>query len=284
MSNPRNILITGASTGIGRATATLLAKNQMQVFAGVRKERDAESLRSEGIRTLHPVIIDVTDEETIDAAIAFVGDQVGEAGLYGLINNAGVALGGPIEFLEIDVWRKQFDVNVIGTITMVQRSLPLLRQAENSRIINVGSIAGLIGAPLIGPYSASKHAVEAFTSSLRLELARWNIFTTVVAPGNVNTPIWDKAETDRDALLGQLGDLERERYGQQIIDMCEYGVRTGRKGVSAEYVAAVIERALMVRRPKHRYLVGKDAWFLYVLNRWLPRRLYEFVLRKRFSV
>ena len=171
MAEPRYVLVTGASTGIGRATAVRLARSGMHVFAGVRKDEDARSIQQEGIAALTPLHVDVTDLDSIDEALSEVAGQVSGAGLYGLVNNAGVALGGPMEFTDRDTWQRQFNVNVIGTTSMVQRSLPLLRKAENARIVNVGSIAGLIYAPLIAPYSASKHAIEAITGALRVELA-----------------------------------------------------------------------------------------------------------------
>src|SRR5271169_5091661 len=163
------VVVTGTSTGIGRAAAIHLDKIGFRVFAGVRRIQDGESLKVESTERITPVLMNVTDEATLVAAVGQVAKAVGDEGLSGLVNNAGIAVGGPLEFLPISEIRKQFEVNVLGQIAVIQSFLPLLRKT-NSRIVNVGSIAGRMAVPFIGPYSASKFALEAITDSLRIEL------------------------------------------------------------------------------------------------------------------
>jgi NAD(P)-dependent dehydrogenase (short-subunit alcohol dehydrogenase family) len=186
------VLVTGASTGIGQACASRLVREGCRVFAGVRRAEDGERLSAAEPERLQWLLLDVTDAAQIAAAAEAVSRQVGEHGLAGLVNNAGIAIGGPLEFVTPDALRRQFEVNVIGLHAVTAAFLPLLRRG-NGRIVHMGSISGRIASPFIGPYTASKHAVEGLTDSLRLELAPEGIHVSVIEPGQVRTPIWDKA-------------------------------------------------------------------------------------------
>ena len=188
----RTVLITGASTGIGQACATTLAANGWHVFAGVRREQDADRLSTQSPGKITPVIIDVTDAATIQNARAQVESSLGDKGLVGLVNNAGIGLGGPIEFVDLDRLREQFEVNVFGQVRVIQAFAARLRQAKG-RMVNMSSISGRIAIPFLGPYAASKFALEAISDALRLELRPHGVHVSVIEPGSIATPIWEKA-------------------------------------------------------------------------------------------
>jgi NAD(P)-dependent dehydrogenase (short-subunit alcohol dehydrogenase family) len=274
------IVITGASTGIGRACALHLDAQGHRVFAGVRKDADGESLRAESTGRLVPVNIDVTDESTVSAAAKVVGEEVGAAGLQGLVNNAGIAVSGPLEYLPIDDLRRQLEVNVVGQIAVTQAFLPLIRTGRG-RIVNIGSVAGRSpSAPLIGPYAASKMAMEALTDSLRLELARWDIPVSIVEPGSIATPIWDKSGPDFDRLNENMPPEGRERYGRVIEVGRKIAAAQNRRGIPPEKVAKIVERALTSRRPRARYLVGADAQVRARVESLLPDRLRDKIVSR----
>jgi NAD(P)-dependent dehydrogenase (short-subunit alcohol dehydrogenase family) len=276
----RSVLITGASTGIGRATALHLANGGQRVFAGVRKDADGDALTSAVTRGLEPLIIDVSDQSSIDAAAKIVDEAVGPDGLSGLVNNAGVAISGPLEYLPIEDLRKQLEVNVIGQIAVTQTFLPLIRRARG-RVVNIGSVAGRApSAPLLGPYSASKVAMEALTDSLRAELMPWGIFVSIIEPGNIATPIWTKADSDFDHLESVMPEEGMDRYGRLITSGRRIAMMAGRTGVSPEKVARAVEHALTARRPKTRYLVGRDAWVRARVETLLPDRVRDRILAR----
>src|SRR5436190_20383212 len=192
MTNLGSVVITGASTGIGKTCALRLDRLGFQVFAGVRRTEDGETLKRQASQRLTPITIDVTDSGSIAAAASMVATAVGDAGLQGLVNNAGIAVACPLEFLPISLLSQQLEVNVTGQIDVTQVFLPLLR-AGNGRIVNMGSISGRMAYPLLGPYCASKFALEALTASLRMELRPWHIPVSIIEPGAIATPIWSKA-------------------------------------------------------------------------------------------
>ena len=265
----RAVVVTGASTGIGRACALRLSKAGWKVFAGVRKDADAESLRAEDSR-LTPLSIDVTDQASIDAAVKTVAEEIGPR-LDGLVNNAGVVVHGPLEFVTPEEMRAQLETNVIGMHATTRAFLPALRAAQG-RIVNMGSVAGRSPAlPLLGPYAASKWAVEAITDALRNEVRSFGIHVAVVEPGNISTPIWNKADEDFDRFPAEARELYRDllENGRDINSLME------RTGVSTEKVAKVVEHALTSRHPRLRYLVGVDArWRTYVEAR-IPHRVRD---------
>lgn len=253
-----SVLITGASSGIGEATALRLARAGWRVFAGVRTAADADRLRAAAGERLEPVTIDVTEPATIAAVAAALGDEQ----LDGLVNNAGTALAMPLEFLPLDQLRRQLEVNLVGHVAVTQALLPNLRAARGG-IVNVGSIAGRSALPFLGAYAASKHALEAVTDVLRVELRPFGIAVTVIEPGTIATPIWRKGGERFQELAANLpaplGDELGELYGKRMAAFREAAAAAGRRAEPADDVAIVIERALTAERPKARYVVGRDA-------------------------
>jgi NAD(P)-dependent dehydrogenase (short-subunit alcohol dehydrogenase family) len=273
------VLVTGASTGIGEACALRMAERGWTVLAGVRKEEDGERLRAAGGGRVRPVRLDVTDEADIAAVRKQVEHELGDAGLHGLVNNAGVARGGPLEFLPVDDWRAQLEVNVVGQVAVTRALLPSIRRAKG-RIVFIGSIAGRVAGPLLGPYSASKHALEAVAETLRHELADFGVKVVLVEPGVVKTPIWSKGRARADELEGDLPPEARQLYGEQM-DRLRQGIETNDKGgVPASKVADVVERGLAAANPRPRYLVGPDALVAGNLTRVLPDRIRDNVFRR----
>ncbi len=268
----RSVLVTGASTGIGRATAQRLSESGFRVFAGVRTESDAESLRAAGIQ---PLILDVTNAEHIADAARALSD-----GLYGLVNNAGIASAAPLEFVPIDELRHQLEVNVVGQVAVTQAVLPLLR-ASKGRIVNVTSIGGLIAGQMLGPYNASKFALEAITHVLRQELYPWGIEVVAIEPGVIATPIWSTSAASADRMLAPRLAEVNELYGAQIEAAQRMAANATTHGISPVEVAKAIEKALTAARPKTRYPVGTDAKIGAALLARLPDRTRDRMLNGR---
>jgi NAD(P)-dependent dehydrogenase (short-subunit alcohol dehydrogenase family) len=280
-------LITGASTGIGRATALRLARSGWTVLAGVRQERAGEELVDEsgaGGRVI-PVMLDVTDASQIAQAAARVeeaGAQHGRSdGLDALVNNAGIGVGGPLEILAPEELRRQLEVNVVAQLAVTQALLPALRRA-GGRIVFLSSIGGRVPMAFTGPYAASKHAIEAIADSLRVELHSSNVQVALIEPGSVATPIWDKgrAEAESTIVPPELHDV----YGHVPAAMDRVLEQTARRGIPAEQVAETIERALTSRRMRARYLIGRDAKALLALKRLLPDRTFDRVARRALGI
>jgi NAD(P)-dependent dehydrogenase (short-subunit alcohol dehydrogenase family) len=238
----KTALVTGASSGIGEAVAIRLAGSGWRVLAGVRKQGDAPEGTEE-------VLLDVTEPKQIQAAAARVEE------LDALVNNAGVALAMPLEHVPLDELRQQLEVNVVGQVAVTQALVPALRRSRG-RVVFVGSIAGRSALPFLGPYAASKHALEALADSLRIELNPWGIHVTIVEPGTIRTPIWAKGAQKAEELQGE---ETTKLYGERIAAMRKVAAERGAGGAPAEAVAVVIERALTSSRPRARYLVGRDA-------------------------
>jgi NAD(P)-dependent dehydrogenase (short-subunit alcohol dehydrogenase family) len=257
MSN-RAVVVTGASSGIGEASALKLATLGFDVFAGVRKEADGDRLRSESGSKVVPLSIDVTDQDSIRAAAAQVTEAVGERGLAGLVNNAGVAISGPLEFIPIEELRQQIEINLIGQVAVTQAFLGLIR-AGRGRIVNVSSIGGRIALPFAGPYAASKFGMEAISDSLRRELRPWGIEVSVIEPGSVATKIWAKGTAKARELSESLPAEGMELYGGAIAKMQKLAAETAARGMPPEEVAEDVIHALTSAKPKTRYLVGRDA-------------------------
>lgn len=276
MSAERRALITGASSGIGEACALRLARAGWYVYAGVRTGGDGDRLKQAGAGRIEPVRIDVTDA----ASIAAAAEWLGSSPLHGLVNNAGIALAMPLEFLPLDELRRQLEVNVVGQVAVTQAFLPQLREAKG-RIVFVGSVAGRSALPFLGAYAASKHALEAVADALRIELRPFGIDVSIVEPGTIATPIWRKGAE----LFQQLADgIQRplvELYGPRMEAFRDAAAAAGRRGEAADRVAAVVESALTASRPKARYLVGRDAKRRALVERLPARwrdRVYERVL------
>lgn len=277
MADVRSVVITGASTGIGKACALWMDQLGWQVFAGVRKEADAETLRQEGSDRLQPIFIDVTDQASIDAAAAEIRQAVGAVGLHGLVNNAGVAFGGVLEFMPVDHLRSQLEINVIGQLAVTQPMIPLLRQVRG-RIVNMGSIAGRSATPILGPYAASKHALEALTDALRLELWPWGIHVAVIEPGEINTPIWKKSLAEAQKWIAEYPAEMRALYGPLIDGALQEVAKAG--GISPDAVAKAVAHALTAEKPRVRYVVGRDAQIRLWIER-LPDSLRDRIIASR---
>ena len=226
------VVVTGASTGIGRATALLLDRKGYRVFAGVRKQADAKSLAEEGSDRLTPITIDVTKERSIEAAKDKVQRAVGKDGLVGLVNNAGVGDGGPVETMDLEVLRNVLEVNLVGQVAVTQAFLPLIRKAPGT-IVFIASIGGRIASPFMSPYNTSKFAIEALGESLRQELAPWAIDVVVVEPGSIDTPIWEKGAQTIDEQMAKLKPAAKRLYSKQLRRMDEVLRETAGRGIAA---------------------------------------------------
>jgi len=274
----KNILITGASTGIGAATALHLDKQGMRVFAGVRDLTDGEKLRADASPELRVVRLDVTEEASIAAAITEVSEEVGDDGLDGLVNNAGEAYPGPLEVVPLAQLRDQLDVNVIGPVAMTRGALPLLRRCKG-RVVFVGSVGGRGALVFGGPYHASKFAIEAIGDVWRQELQPEGIDVVIVEPGPISTPIWSKGVQRIEALL--MGSLpEVERYRERLTNYRKTLIKADEGGGSPQDVAEVIEKALTAARPSTRYPVGASARLATALRPLVPDRVYDVVARR----
>jgi NAD(P)-dependent dehydrogenase (short-subunit alcohol dehydrogenase family) len=271
----RAVVITGASGGIGRASALRLSRNGFRVFAGYRKPADAASLAAEA---LEPVPIDVTDEEQVAAAASRVGEALGGQGLWGLVNNAGVPVPGPIEALPIDDLRRQLEVNLVGQVAVTQALLPSLRRARG-RIVNVTSVGGRVGTPFMGAYHASKFGFEGISDALRRELAGVGVQVSAIEPGSIATGIWDRGREEAEALIAAMSPEAAQAYGADVGAALGMAARTGERGTDPDRVARVVERALTARRPRARYVVGADARAMILAQAVLPTRAFDRLLR-----
>jgi NAD(P)-dependent dehydrogenase (short-subunit alcohol dehydrogenase family) len=276
----RAVVITGASMGIGEACALRLDARGLRVFAGVRRTEDGAELRQKASDRLTPILLDVTDADAIGAAAQTVAGAVGEAGLAGLVNNAGIAVAGPLEFLPVAELRRQLEVNVIGQITVTQAFLPLLRLGHG-RIVNVGSVSGRIATPFVGPYSASKFAMEALTDTLRIELRPWGLHVAIVEPSGIATPIWERSLAAADRLIENMPRQALDYYGPVIPAVRASAARSGQSGTPPDEVAKAVEHALTAARPKTRYIVGRGARFTVAVITLLPDRVRDRLIAGR---
>ena len=275
----RFVLITGASTGIGAACAIGCAERGMTVFAGVRDLKVCDALQARAGAAIIPLELEVTDVDSIKRAAEVVARRVGDAGLYGLVNNAGIAIGSPLELIPIAQLRRQLEINVIGQIAVTQAVLPLLRRARG-RIVNMGSIAGRGTIPMMGPYSASKHALEALTDALRLELYPWGIEVSIIEPGAIATPIWDKSLRISLDVEAEMSAEGKKLYGAAAQRIREAVGHAAARAIPADAVGKAVLHALTAKQPKTRYLVGRDAKLRAVMLRWLPDRLQDWILKQ----
>lgn len=276
---PEFVVITGASSGIGRASARLLAREGFHVFAGVRRDADAGAIRAEEQTGMVPLHLDVTDPASIAAARETVEKAAGADGLAGLVNNAGIGVAGPLEFLPPAELRRQLEVNVVGPLAVTQVFSPLLRRARG-RIVHIGSSSGYLSMPLVGPYCASKFALEALADAQRLELQPFGIHVSLVQPGAIATPIFDKSNAHADALLETLPEETARLYGPVIAAIRKGVAEQVGRARPPETVARAVLHALRAARPRARYKVGADAWIEWLLAAWLPDRLRDRVLTR----
>lgn len=273
------VVVTGASSGIGRATAELLAGHGHRVFATVRNQHDADALAaSPGIT---PVPLDVTEPDQIAAAAATIGAAVGEAGLDGLVNNAGTGTALPLELLTPERLRHQLEVNTVGQLAVTQALLPLLRRARG-RIVMIGSIGVRATPPFTGPIVVPKAALTAITHLLRQELAPWGIRTVLVDPASIRTEAREKAASAAAATLAGFGPADRALYGDAYRRMTDRFLGSDEHGSPPSVVAATVLRALTARRPRAHYTVGRNGRRLTVISR-LPVPLADALRRKAFG-
>jgi NAD(P)-dependent dehydrogenase (short-subunit alcohol dehydrogenase family) len=262
------VLVTGASTGIGEATVLHLKTLGFDAVGAVRKDEDAERLEDRGVRTVR---IDVTDS----GQIASARDELGDIALAGLVNNAGIAVAAPLEFLPVDRLRQQLEINLIGQMAVTQAFLPALRRARG-RIVNVSSIGGRVALPLVSAYNASKFGLEGLSDSLRRELREQGVDVILIEPGGVKTPIWKKGEELADEMLEDVPPEAERLYGKLIAAVREGTQRIAREtGSEPSEVAEVIGEALTASRPRTRYLVGNDAKQRAVMAKLLPARVMD---------
>jgi NAD(P)-dependent dehydrogenase (short-subunit alcohol dehydrogenase family) len=259
---PRLALVTGASTGIGRACAVHLGGLGFEVLAGVRDPADAP----EG---LEPVRLDVTSESDVAAAAERVGGE-----LHALVNNAGIAISGPVEVVPIEEWRRQLEVNLLGQIAVTRALLPAILRARG-RIVNMSSIGGRVANPLFGPYSASKFALEAVSDALRREVAAAGVRVVSVEPGGIATPIWGKGMDDARRVVSGMTEEQQRRYSKLIAAVTKAVERIAREGLPPEEVAKVVGEAITTDRPRARYVVGREAKVQALAARLLPDRAFD---------
>lgn len=276
----RAILVTGASTGIGQRSCTDLANAGFLVFAGVRKLSDGEQFKNNP--NISTVLLDITNTEQIHEAHNTISKRVGDHGLYGLFNNAGIAIGGPLELLPLDSLRNQFEVNVIAQISVTQIFLPLLRKAKGARLLFTGSQSGYFTKPYVAPYSASKHALEAVVNSLRFELRNMDIHVSLLQPGVIKTPIWNKSLDLGNEIEKQM-DKKHYHFYESDMDFIKKGVSlSSHSGIDASVVGRDVLHVFNSDQPKIRYKIGMDAKITFLMSR-LPDKMREFLVSKKIK-
>jgi NAD(P)-dependent dehydrogenase (short-subunit alcohol dehydrogenase family) len=278
----RSVVVTGASTGIGWATAKLLLDKGFRVFGSVRRPADADRLKSEFGSNFIPLLFDVTDEAAVLAAAREVRAALSGETLAGLVNNAGIAVAGPVLELAVDEFRRQLDVNVIGPIISTQAFGPLLGsdaslKGSKGRIVMISSVAGKNGNPFTPAYSASKHAIEGLSESLRRELMLFGIDVIIIAPGAVKTPIWSKAEEV------DFSPYENSPYFPALQKVRAFTLNLGTIGLPAEKIAQAVYTALTSAHPKVRYQITPDP-MRHLVTSILPKRLVDKIIAKRLGL
>jgi NAD(P)-dependent dehydrogenase (short-subunit alcohol dehydrogenase family) len=276
-------VVTGVSTGIGRAIAKSLIDAGWRVFGSVRKDKDASEASAALGPRFTPLLFDVTDAQAIHAAAAKVEAALGGATLKGLVNNAGIAMAGPVAYLPLEDLERQLDVNLYGPIRVTQAFLPMLGADKRfhgapGRIVNMSSVAGRMASPFMAPYAISKHALEAMSESLRRELMIHGIDVVIIGPGAIKTPIWAKAD-DLD-----IAKYENTEYGPFLKQMKSAMQSFGASGLEAEAVGDLVREALVSPRPKTRYAILRDKFAMWTLPNLLPRRMVDGFVAKRFGI
>jgi NAD(P)-dependent dehydrogenase (short-subunit alcohol dehydrogenase family) len=277
--SPKYVLVSGASTGIGEAVVNRLASQGWTVFAGIRKSTDARRLEQRNPQQVFPLYLDITKPDQIEQAVQQIRQMSGTTGLYGLVNNAGIAITGPLEFLDIEDIRLQMEVNYIGQAALTQACLPLLRLATG-RMINISSISGRIAAPFFGPYAASKFALEAYSDALRLELHRWGLKVVLIEPGAIQTPIWEKSLAAAQERLEALPEQAHKLYGQDIERIIKRTSHAGENGLPAAAVADLVFHTLTTRNPRPRYFIGRGIRLGDFFNYLSPGKIRDWVFGK----
>jgi NAD(P)-dependent dehydrogenase (short-subunit alcohol dehydrogenase family) len=277
-----HVVVTGASSGIGRATALRLADAGWHVFAGVRKPEDGESLRA-AASEITPLLMDVTNATQIKAAAEAVTEHVGAHGLNALVDNAGIGVTSPMELVSLDVLRNLFEVNVFGQVAVTQALVPLLRRARG-RIVVIGSIGGRMTPPFGGPLAASKSAIASLADAFRQELAPWGIRVVLLEPGSIRTAAVDKVQRDAVAATNSYSSDEAELYRDSYLGMVDVAMAREANGSPPSVVGDLVAKVLTKPRPRARYVVGKDAQLLANLTRFTPTLLFDAMRRKLFHL
>lgn len=274
------VVVTGVSSGIGRATVDALRAAGFDVLAGVRSPADAAQLEAPGVE---PLILDITEPDQVEALARRVGELPGAGAPRALVNNAGVAINAPVEALPLARWRRQFEVNYFGDVAVTQALLPAMLESRG-RVVNVSSIGGRVAGPTFGAYAGAKFALEAMSDSLRREVARFGVEVVVVEPGAVATPIWGKGSAAFDEMAAAMEPARRRRYADLEAAMRAQAETMARQGLAPGAVAAVIIRAITARRPRTRYLVGRDAKVAARLACLLPDRLLDSLIARNLGL
>lgn len=270
----RNVLITGASSGLGKETALRLADEGYKVFAGVRKKEDKETLESLN-STISVVYLDITDDESVNKAFDEISNQVDS--LYAIVNNAGIVLAGPVEYIPVELLKQQFDVNVFGAIRVVQKFFPLLNNVD-SRIVNISSMASYGIFPFVSPYCVSKRSLDMFFNSLLIETKKENLKIISIKPGVVRTPIWDKSLATCEKNLEFLCDEGKKKYAKEFDFLTKNAKKNNEKGLLPIDIANTVSKVLKAKNPKLSYNVGKDSLFARFMS-FLPQRLVNFLVK-----
>lgn len=278
----KSIVVTGASTGIGWGCVKVLASRGFRVFGSVRKQSDADRLKAEFGQKVEPLVFDITEAAAVRHGAERVAGALGDETLAGLVNNAGIAVPGPMLFVDIDEFRHQLEVNVVGQLIVTQAFAPLLgvdssRMGEKGRIVMISSVGGRNASPFVGPYNASKFALEGMSESLRRELMLYGIDVIVVAPGAVATPIWDKADTL------DIARYANTPYAPALVMVKDYMISQGRKGFPPEKIGAAVCTALTARKPKVRYTVTPDP-IQNLMATTLPKRMVDNMIAGRLGL
>ena len=278
----KNIVITGVSTGIGYAIAKTLCKHNFQVFGSVRKAEDGVRLASEFGANFTPLVFDVTDEKAVHEAAKLVLEKLNGTTLDGLVNNAGIALPGPLIHQPIEDFRRQLEVNVTGQLIAIQAFVPLLGadrslKGKPGRILNMSSVGGKNGAPFVGAYAASKHALEGLSESLRRELMLYGIDVIIIGPGAISTPIWDKAnEMD-------ISEFEKTDYGKVLDGFRKYMTNAGKHGLPAEKLGELVLHIMTTAKPKVRYAIVPQRLKNWTIPQLLPKRMVDKIIAKQLG-
>jgi NAD(P)-dependent dehydrogenase (short-subunit alcohol dehydrogenase family) len=274
----RSVLVTGASTGIGRATVERLDVSGWRVFAGVRRQEDADALSQAGSERVVPLILDVTDADQIATAAKRIEEEA-EGRLDGLVNNAGIAVPGPLETLPLEDFRRQVEVNLTAQVAVTQAMLPLIRPARG-RIVFISSIGGRIAFPLNGAYHAAKFGIEAVGDVFRQELRPWGIGVAIVEPGSIDTPIWERGSANADEIESRAHPDQEALYGQAIAGFRKVVQDLADRGIPPAKVAREVGQALEADRPRSRYLVGLDAKLQARLKVVIPDRIFDRIVAR----
>lgn len=280
MSNREMVVVTGASSGIGRATARRLAADGFHVLAGVRREEDADRTAAANIE---PVIVDITNVDTLAALAERIAGDPARRPLRAIVNNAGIAVNAPVEMAPLDEWRRQIEVGVIGQIAVIQALTPALLES-GGRIVNIGSLGGKIAMPGFGPYSAAKFAMEAVNDSLRREMDVFGLKVVMITPGGVSTGMSARGIATATQLAALMTPAQHKRHDRLFDGVVAHAEDWAKNGISPEKVAAVVSRAISDRRPKVRYTAGPDAALLTRLVRLMPESMLDGILRRQMKL